>query len=230
MLVMISFAKSTAGLLVLLGLAACSSSKRDHPSSALTLFNGRNLDGWRHVLADPAVPRDRVWTVRDGAIECKGEPLGYLCTERQFMNFRLSVEYRWKPGAKPGNSGIFSRINGSDRALPRCVEVQLMHGSAGDVLGLQGMKIASGQERFFHITKHELAGDIDGVKKLVASEAEPGQWNRVEVQAEGGVYRVWINGLLVNEVQGVETLAGPVGLQSEGGEIEFRRVVITALP
>lgn len=227
-----SFAQSTVGLLLLLGLSACSTPKPEPSAAAgaVALFNGRNLDGWRHVLADPAVPRDQVWVVRDGAIDCRGEPLGYLCTTESFTHFRMVVEYRWQPGTKPGNSGIFSRINGADRALPRCVEVQLMHGSAGDVLGLQGMKIASDQARHFHIAKHELAGDIDGVKRLVGAEAEPGQWNRVEVLAEGGAYAVWMNGQLVNLVRGVETLAGPVGLQSEGGAIEFRRVAITALP
>lgn len=225
-----SLTRIAAALLLTLGLASCSTGSPDNRNGSIVLFNGHNLDGWRHVLADPAVPRDQVWTVRDGVIECKGAPVGFICTDRQFTDFRLTVEYRWKPGAKPGNSGIFSRINGPDRALPRGVEVQLMHDSAGDVLGLQGMRIAGDQDRFFHIAKHELAGDIDGVKKLADAEAAPGQWNRVEILAEGGRYTVWLNGQKVNEVRGVETLAGPVGLQSEGGEVEFRRVLLTPLP
>lgn len=223
-------AKTTAGLLLALGLASCSTGNRDARSAPVALFNGRNLDGWRHVLADPSVPRDQVWTVHDGVIECKGTPLGFIGTTRSFGNFRLRVEYRWKPGAKPGNSGVFSRINGAERALPRCVETQLMHGSAGDVLGLQGMRIANDQDRFFHIAKHELAGDIDGVKKSVDAEAAPGVWNEVEILAEGANYTVWLNHRKVNEVRGVETLTGPIGLQSEGGEIQFRRVVVTPLP
>jgi hypothetical protein len=140
------------------------------------------------------------------------------------------VEYRWPAGAKPGNSGIFSRINDTRRSIPRCVEVQLMHGSAGDVLTLQGMSMRSAQERFFEVKKHELAGDICGVKKLQDAEKEPGQWNRVEILAQGPAYTVSINGQHVNQAMGVETRPGFIGLQSEGGEIHFRRATITPLP
>jgi hypothetical protein len=38
---------------------------------------------------------------------------------------------------------------------------------------------------------------------------------------------VKINGQLVNEVTGVEVKAGPIGLQSEGGEVHFRNVMLT---
>lgn len=210
-----------------LGLTACCTSPSKSGSAPVELFNGRNLEGWQYVLADPAVPRDAVWSIRDGMIVCQGEPLGALYTTEAFTNFRLVVEYRWAPGNKPGNSGIFTRINGPARALPRCAEVQLQHGSAGDVLGLQGMAVAAGQPRGFEIKAHPLAGDIAGVKKLAAAEKPAGEWNRVELLAAEGRYTVWMNGQLINEVTGVEVSAGPVGLQSEGGEIHFRRATLT---
>jgi len=52
----------------------------------------------------------------------------------------------------------------------------------------------------------------------------------VEILAQGPKYTVWINGRKVNEAEGVDVVAGPVGLQSEGGEIHFRRVTLTPLP
>ena len=151
------------------------------------------------------------------------------CRPSAFTNFRLVVEYRWPPGQKPGNSGILTRINGPVRALPRAAEVQLMHGNAGDVLGLQGMQVLDGQPRFFAVNAHEIAGDIRGVKKLVDAEQPPGEWNRVEVLAEGGSYTVWMNGQQINHAVGVEIRPGPIGLQSEGGEIHFRRATLTPL-
>ncbi len=91
------------------------------------------------------------------------------------------VEYRWPGGdSKPGNSGIFSRIEEPLTPLPRAIEVQLQHGNAGDVLGLQGKPIQGGQERFFEVKKHAVAGDISGVRKMSAAEKTPGEWNRVE--------------------------------------------------
>lgn len=218
------------GAVMLLALTACNSLEKSPANVPKELFNGRDLKGWTHVLEDPNVPREAVWSVHDGILICKGTPLGVLSTKRAFKNFRLALEYRWAPGTPPGNSGILTRINGPTRALPRCAEVQLMHGNAGDVLGLQGMKVAAGQPRFLEIKNHDVAGDITGVSKAIGAERPAGEWNRVEVLAEGGSYTVWFNGQQVNQANGVEVVAGPLGLQSEGGEIHFRRVALTLLP
>ena len=212
-----------------LALTACNHTQPAHSSGRPELFNGKNLDGWQYSLADAAVPRDAVWSVRDGIILCQGEPLGVLYTTETFTNFRLRLEYRWAPGSKPGNSGILTRINGPTRALPRCAEVQLQHGNAGDVLGLQGMTVAAGQPRSFELKAHAVAGDVAGVKKLVDAEKRAGEWNRVELLAQGSTYTVWVNGQKVNDASGVEVLAGPIGLQSEGGQIQFRHVTVTRL-
>lgn len=193
----------------------------------VALFNGRNLSGWAHVLADPAVKREQVWSVRDGVIVCTGTPIGVLYTEKNYTSFRLVAEYRWAPGTKPGNSGLMSRLSPGTGALPRTVEVQLQHGSAGDVIGLQGFPIASGGQARWFERDSKVAGKISGVKKSVGAEKPPGEWNRVELEARGDRYTVRLNGQLVNEVTGVEVKAGPIGLQSEGGEVHFRNVRLT---
>ncbi|MCS7090611.1 MAG: DUF1080 domain-containing protein [Verrucomicrobiota bacterium] len=196
---------------------------------AMELFNRRDLAGWVHVLEDPTTPKESVWTVREGILICQGKPMGFLQTTQRFTNFRLFVEYRWAPGKEPSNSGILTRIQPPARPLPRCIEVQLRHGNAGDVLGLQGMRIAAGQLRHFE-GRSPVAGEISGIRKLVDAENPPGQWNRVEILARDDVYIVWVNGRLVNEARGVTRAAGPIGLQSEGGEIHFRKVRLIPLP
>lgn len=217
------------GTLVLATFTGCHAPAKGSKQGALELFNGRDLAGWKHVLAEPDVPRDAVWFVRDGLLICKGTPLGVLHTERAFKNFRLVVDYRWAPGTKPGNNGILTRINGPARALPRCAEVQLQHGNAGDVLGLQGMLVAGGQPRYFEVMHHDVAGDIRGVRKITDTERPAGEWNRVELLARDGNYTVWMNGQQINEASGVEVQSGPVGVQAEGGEIHFRAIMLTPL-
>jgi hypothetical protein len=208
-----------------LGVASCST-PGEH-KRAIELFNGKDLAGWKHVLAESEVGMSQVWSVEDGIITCQGKPLGFLYHGPAVTNFRLLVEYRWPPGSEPGNSGIFSRISDPLKPLPCAVEVQLKHGSAGDVLGLQGKPIAGGQPRFFEVKKHAVAGDISGVKKMLDAENPPGDWNRVEILAQGPDYQVYVNGRLVNEVSGVAVAPGPVGIQSEGGVIQFRRITLT---
>jgi hypothetical protein len=218
---------TVCGALLAIGLVSCATAPEQ--KQAIELFNGKDLNGWSYVLADPKVKMEDVWSVQNGILVCKGEPIGVLYRGPEVTNFRMVVEYRWTPGQKPGNSGIFSRINKPVTPLPAAFECQLMHGSAGDLIGLQGRKVASGQERFLEVKAHPVAGDITGVKKLSDQEKPAGEWNKVEILAEGPRYQVWVNGQLVNDVQGVDVSSGPVGVQSEGGMIEFRRVSLTPL-
>lgn len=226
---MIKRAKLLAGACCVALLLAGTSCKLLTAQKPIELFDGHSLAGWNYLSADPQIAMEQVWSVQDGLITCQGNPVGAIYKGPELTNFMLVVEYRWAPGTKPGNSGIFSRIRGNLEAIPQAVEVQLAHGNAGDVMGLQGRKVASGQPRFFEVKEHPVAGDIAGVKKLSDQEKTAGEWNRVEIVARGPRYTVWINGKLVNQVDGVETLAGPVGLQSEGGVIQFRRVTLYAL-
>lgn len=198
--------------------------------SARKLFNGRNLDGWHAYLSDHRSGIEDVWSVRDGILICKGEPMGYLFTKEAFTNFRLNLEWRWAPGEKPGNSGLLMRINGKPMPLPRGLEMQLKSGSAGDFYGFHGMKLSGAAARLTSSKGGELAGDLIGVGKMQANEKTPGEWNVAEVTLNEGKLEARVNGLLVNEATDCETVAGPVALQSEGGEIHFRKVEITPLP
>lgn len=218
-----------AGALLLLALGFSSCSTAQKPKGTVELFNGKDLVGWQQVLADPNVKLEQVWSVQDGVLTCQGKPFGFLYHGPKVQDFRMVVEYRWPQGVEPSNSGIFSRIDKPYQALPHTIEVQLKHGSAGDVLGLQGKQIAAGQPRFFEVKKHPVAGDISGVAKLLDAEKPAGEWNRVEIQAQGGRYQVWINERLVNDVEGVAISSGPVAVQSEGGPIQFRRITLTPL-
>jgi hypothetical protein len=190
----------------------------------LDLFNGRDLTGWKAFLVEPGVAMEEVWTVRDNLLICKGEPLGYLYTEKEFTNYRLIVEWRWAPETEPGNSGVLLRVNGEPKAIPRSIEAQLKSGSAGDLYGFHGMKIDGAEDRKSSQAGHELLGDFVGLSKLEANENEPGEWNRYEITVDGPSITASVNGKKLNEASGADVLAGPIGLQSEGGEIHFRKV------
>jgi len=197
----------------------------------IDLFNGKNLDGWNCLLTERDVPEESVWTVNDGILTCQGEPLGYLYSKQQFKDFRLEVEYRWCPGTEPGNNGIFSRIQEPRSGpIPKCVETQLNAGEAGDVMTMQGMTMNEYQPRFFHIPHHELAGEVHGVKAETNVERTGEEWNDVVVTARGDTYTVEMNGKSINRATGIEAVSGPIGLQCEGGIIQFRRVRLEPLP
>jgi hypothetical protein len=216
---------------LLLSLALPSS----HAADAVALWNGKDLTSWTFFLVDPAAKMEGTWSVRDGMIVCTGAPVGTLITKESFTNFRLLVEWRWAPGTivtkeKTPNSGVLLRINGEMRQIPRAVEAQLRSGDAGDVYGFWGMKVTGDPARARSATANPVLGDMTGVSKATGAENPVGEWNRYEIVLDGTKLEVSVNGKKVNEATVAEVLAGPIGLQSEGGEIHFRKVELQPLP
>jgi hypothetical protein len=208
------------------------------PSSAadpVQLWNGKDLSGWTFFLVDPKAKMEDVWSARDGLLVCKGEPLGFLMTKEKFTSFRLAVEWRWAPGTvvtkeKTPNSGVLMRINGELHGVPRAFEAQLRSGDAGDLYGFWGMKLAGDAARARSRSGDAALGDMTGVAKIEGAENPVGEWNRYEIVLDGTKLEVSVNGKKVNSATVADVLAGSIGLQSEGGEIHFRKVELQPLP
>jgi hypothetical protein len=193
------------------------------------LFDGKSLQGWTYFLVEDGAKMEDVWSVKDGILICKGEPHGFLATEKSYEDFNLVVEWRWAPGKEPGNSGVLMRITGEKMMLPNCMEAQLKSGDAGALYGFQGFRIDGPAERKSETKGHKLGGDLTGLKKLEAAEKDPGQWNRYDIALKGDKVVVKINGKTVNEAHGCDVRSGKIGLQSEGGEVHFRKVTISPI-
>ncbi|MCP4642074.1 MAG: DUF1080 domain-containing protein [bacterium] len=216
---------------LLISVAACvllASCATMSGSNDVDLFDGCCLKGWSHFLVDDGVKMEDVWSVEDGILVCKGEPLGYLLTKSSFQDYHLVIEWRWAPGTKPGNSGVLLRIAGDSVSfLPKCVEAQLQSGSAGDIWAFYGAKVEGDAGRTRDIKGHKDLGDFKGIGKIKAAEKPAGEWNRYDILVTGGDLELRVNGELVNQATGLDVLSGPIGLQSEGGEIHFRTIRLT---
>ena len=208
---------------VILAVAAVSGlSPAGEAAEPAQLFNGDDLSGWSHYLVDPEVGMEDVWSVEDGILVCSGDPRGYLCTENDYENFRLVVEWRWPD--TPGNSGVLMRITGEPEMLPNSVEAQLKDGSAGDMYGFQGFKIGGDEERLSEIGVPGWA-----LARIAGNENPPGEWNKYEITVDGDTITLILNGTKVNEATGCDVRAGRIGLQSEGGVIHIRTVTLAPL-
>lgn len=206
-------------------LASCSKTPTITAETTTALFNGTDLTGWSHVLVGEGLKKEDVWSVKDGVLVCKGNPLGYLFTNGSYQDFKLTLEWRWAPGTEPGNSGVLLRIAGKPATfMPKCVEAQLKHDNAGDIWGFFGATTDGSPERLQEIKDHKELGDFKGLKKIKAAEKAPGEWNRYEITLSGGNLELKVNGEIVNQASGLDVLAGPIGLQSEGAEIHFRNI------
>src|ERR1700722_15069658 len=99
------------------------------------LFNGKDLSGWtifiRHAdKSDPRSDPKGVFKVEDGIIHISGEEFGCLTTEKEFENYRLTVEFKWgeqkwPPRNKPTDrrdSGILMHCVGPDKVWTKSIE------------------------------------------------------------------------------------------------------------
>lgn len=193
--------------------------------ASVRLFNGTDLNGWSHVLVGEGVKKEDVWSVEDGVLICKGQPLGYLFTDESYQDFTLTFEWRWPEGKEPGNSGVLLRIAGEPNGfMPKCVEAQLKNGSAGDIWAFFGAKVEGDEDRMVEVKDHKDLKDFIGVKGMKLADKPVGEWNHYEIKLAGGDLELKINGELVNRASGLDVLSGPIGLQSEGAEIHFRNI------
>ena len=56
-----------------------------------------------------------------------------------------------------------------------------------------------------------------------------GQWNTIEVTCRDNVILVWMNGAVTAYTDQCRVEQGPIGLESEGHPIEFRRLMVKRL-
>jgi hypothetical protein len=143
------------------------------------------------------------------------------------------VEYRF--AADPGNAGVLVHAS-TPRALysmfPQSVEVQMMHGNAGDFWSIvEDIKVPDMERRRGPRENWGSTGDkLRRTPNLTdGSERPAGEWNRMVVEAVDRSIKVWVNGDLVNHGFDATVERGRIALQAEGSEVEFRKVRLTPI-
>ncbi|MBK7875358.1 MAG: DUF1080 domain-containing protein [Planctomycetes bacterium] len=183
----------------------------------IRLFDGKSLAGWTFHLTDANARMEDVWSVADGVLHCKGQPIGYLRTEKDYESFELTLEWRFPPGSQPGNSGVLLRMQAPDTVWPKSIEAQLQHRNAGDIWNIGEFPMETERAR----TDGRHTG-----KALPCNEKPIGEWNRYRIRLDGGDLELEVNGEVQNRAKWCEVVPGKICLQSEGAAIEFREVIL----
>ena len=193
------------------------------------LFNGRNLDGWYTFLRTKGKNNDpeSIFKVEGKMIHVLGKDFGYMSTINEYDNFHLTVEFKWGEQKFPPrekakrDSGILYRfpMGQEDKVWPHSIECQVQEGDCGDFWLVAGTTIVGDgvtQTRYF--------------QKKKDAEKPHGQWNKIEIVADGGKCSHLVNGVLVNEATEASVSKGKILLQSEGAEVFYRKVELRTLP
>ena len=170
-------------------------------AQVVSIFNGRDLEGWR-------VHGSERWYVEDGELVCESGPdeqYGYLATEKVYKDFDLTLEFRQEAD---GNSGVFFRssIEGT-RITGWQVEVAppgLYTGGIYESYG-RGWLIQPDPDR-------------DVALRM-------GEWNTMRVRVVGDRVTTWLNGVqMIDFVDAkIGAATGSIALQiHDGGGIRVR--------
>jgi 3-keto-disaccharide hydrolase len=192
------------------------------PTHRIELFNGKDFSGWTFCMKNNADPL-LTWSVTNGIIHCTGKPSGYIRTRENYSNYVLTVEWRFvKVAPMADNTGVLVQIQPPDKVWPRCIQNQGKSGRQGDLFVMSGVEC-----------KEHLALGSDA-NTPVALHGEPnenpiGEWNtNLTVCARDNIKAI-TNGKLLNEITECTVSSGFIGIQSEGSDIEIRRMDLEPL-
>jgi hypothetical protein len=192
-------------------------------SGYTSLFNGKDLSGWKLVGQE-----GRGYVVEHGLIECPADGGGNLFTEREYANFVFRFEFKLEEGA---NNGIGIRAPYEGDAAYQGMEIQILD----DAPRYRGK---------LHATQYH--GSIYDVVPAKTGFLKPtGQWNSEEITARGRQITVTLNGHAIVDANldsvtdsavlkkhpGLARATGHIGFLGHGpARVWFRNVRVKELP
>jgi hypothetical protein len=140
----------------------------------------------------------------------------------------------WMPSIEvqiiEGGVGDFILVNGNDqrgKPVPISLTCNARHDQNGQVIwqanGPAETFDAKNRHRINWFGRDPEWKDTIGFRGAHDVDKPHGQWNRLDVFADGDRVRIFVNGIQVNEARNVSPSSGRLQLQSELAEIYFRR-------
>lgn len=216
----------------------------------ISLFNGKNLDGWTVKVTGYKVGENpgKLFRVTDGcltvsydAFDTFNDEFGHIFTNEVYTNYRFRCEYRFVgdqvpkgPGWAFRNSGIMAHSQSPasmeiDQKFPDSLEFQFLGASADGSPRGTGSFFTVG-----NVADHN--GEV--VTKNVKSDypALPlNEWVQAEIVVQDRLIQHIINGEVVMEYtnprdpDGTPQTSGHIALQAESHGVQFRNIEILPL-
>ena len=246
----LSAAILTCSLLLSVGSSLAAADENNPPTGTVTLasleqgfvsiFNGRNLDGWRTVPASSA----EAWQATGGVIQGEGQEdrLVYLVYsgDENLKNFEMKFRYRM---VTDGNSGveIRARVDKTGKRPFEGYHADLGHVGIGPhVLGAwdfhfgeetreeppcpRGTRLLIDEEGNMHSSKIENPVKLDDINKH--------DWNEGHIIAQDNKCEFFINGKLASgftdKIKQGHLESGMIGLQlhDKGMVVQFKDIFL----
>ncbi len=213
------------------------------------LFNGKNFDGWYTYINGDGKNNDpdHIFTIEEGGvIHVLGKKFGYLSTENDYENFRLSVDFKWGERKWPPrentvrDAGVLYYCVGTDKVWMKSLEFQVEEHDCGDMwltggeggapsLTVKTKPIPGSRDSIFDPAGEAKTFTGGRIVKGADYEKPTGEWNTAVVIAKGPHIEHWMNGHKNMEGDNCSLTKGKINLQSEGAEVYYRNISIEPL-
>jgi hypothetical protein len=166
-----------------------------------SLFNGKNLDGWK-------VHGTEKWYVENGVLVCESGPdkqYGYLSTDKAYKNFIVTLKFKQEAN---GNSGVFIRS-----------------GIEGTKISGWQVEVAPKGHHTGGIYESYGRGWLIQPKSDDEKELKTGKWNTLKIKVVGDEVTTWLNGrrMVYLKDEKIGKGEGFIALQiHDGGGIKVR--------
>ena len=203
-------------------------------SSRSSASGGSQEGGWTHLLQgglDHWNYKKSNWSLRDGVLTVNpDDPRSYIWTEKAYGDFVLDLEFKLAEGT---NSGVFFRTNPS-KPVQQGFEIQVLDSYGKENPG-----------------RGDAGALYDAKAPSVNAVKPPGEWNHMQIRAEGPHVIVHLNGRKVvgaNLSEWTEAKKNPdgtknkfktplkdlprkghIGFQDHGDPVWYRNVKIKTL-
>jgi Domain of Unknown Function (DUF1080) len=242
-----------AGLALTIGSAVVTTqSQTAPPPGFVSLFNGKDLTGWKIPVGD-----NGHWKVLDGVIDydAGSEALKdkNLWTEKSYKNFVARVDWRIKATPYVSKNMRIVMPDGHDKLDEKGEPIRItapdsdsgfiLRGSGKAQLNIWCWPVGSG-EMYGYRTDAKMPPEIKAAATpKMNADKDIGQWNTFEVTVQGSTVTVMLNGKTVIDKITLPDLPaeGPLGLQHHGGVkdgvytgipalVQFRNIFVKELP
>lgn len=152
---------------------------------------GWTVRTWADIKDAPRF--ETVWEVRDGILHGGRSPTGrwvgtWLFSEEEYGNFVLEVDFKFRNGGAQGNGGVGLRVAPlAGRPSYDGIELQITDPRYEFSLYREG-------------GSNQLTGAIYKALAPLKQVYNPGEWNSYRIDARGAHLKVWLNDILIQDV------------------------------
>lgn len=221
------------------------------PAGFTSLFNGKDLTGWKVPAGD-----NGHWRVVDGVIDydAQSEAAGEkdLWSVKEYGDFVLRLEWRIKETPYINPNVPIIRLDGTHKRGPDGKEIKLavpdsdsgvyLRGSSTSQVNIWCWPIGSGEVYGYRMDEKMPPAVRAGVTPKANADRNIGEWNEFEITMKGDRLTVVLNGVTVLDNAQLPGVAarGPIALQHHGQKkggvwtgppslVQFRRIAIKEL-